>query len=63
MRWNDESPAFWLVWDRMRRGRWSLAQCPAMLVQLEPRPLELLDDPLGKLVAGIVRGMFSKKPT
>jgi hypothetical protein len=34
-----------------------------MLVQLESRSLEVLDHPLGELVAGIVRSMLSKQPT
>ena len=32
-----------------------------MLVQLEPRFLEVLDHPLGELVVGIIRGMFSSR--
>jgi hypothetical protein len=44
------------------RRRRALAQHPALLVQLKSRPLELLDHPLRKLAAGIVRGVFSKEP-
>jgi hypothetical protein len=43
------------------RGR-AVAQCPALLVQLEPGSLELIDHSLGELLAGIVRGMLSKEP-
>jgi len=44
-----------------RRG-WALPQRSALLVQLQSRPLEVLDHPLGELVPGIVRGMLSKEP-
>jgi hypothetical protein len=43
------------------RGR-ALPQGPGLLVHLESRPLELLDDPLGEFAPGIVRDMFSKEP-
>jgi len=44
------------------RRRWALPQGPCLLVDLEPGLLELLDDPLGELVAGIIRRVFSKGP-
>jgi hypothetical protein len=46
----------------MARQRRPLSQGPGLLIQLEPGSLELLDDPLGELVAGIVKGMFLKEP-
>ena len=46
----------------MGRQRRPLSQGPGLLIQLEPGSLELLDDPLGELVAGIVRGVFLKEP-
>ena len=42
--------------------RRALPQRSTLLIQLEPSPLEVLDHPLGELVAGIVWGMLSKQP-
>jgi hypothetical protein len=43
------------------RGR-ALPQGPGLLVHLESRPLELLDDPFGEFVPGVIRSMLSKEP-
>jgi hypothetical protein len=63
MSWKGESyrPMLCLIWRRMGRRGWALTQYPRLLVHLEPRSLELLDDPLGELAAGIIRGVFSKE--
>jgi hypothetical protein len=46
----------------MKLPLWALPKHPGILVQLEPRSLELLDDALGELAPGIIRGVFSKEP-
>jgi hypothetical protein len=42
--------------------RRALPQDPALLVQLKSGLLEVLDDPLGELAPGIIRGVFAKEP-
>jgi hypothetical protein len=46
----------------MKLPLWALPQHPGILVQLEPRSLELPDHALGKLAPGIIRRMFSQDP-
>ena len=46
----------------MVRRRRKLAENPRLLIQLEPRRLELLNDALGELMPGIIRGVFFKEP-
>jgi hypothetical protein len=44
----------------MKLPLWALTEYPSILVQLEPRSLELLDYPLGELAPGIIRRVFAK---
>jgi transcriptional regulator with XRE-family HTH domain len=52
---------FRLTWRTMGRHRRALPQGPCLVVQLEPRLLEVLDHPLGELVLGVVHRMLGKE--
>ena len=47
----------------MKLPLWASPEHPGILVQLEPRSLELLDDTLGEFASGIIRCVLAKEAT
>ena len=45
----------------MKLPLWASPEHPGILVQLEPRSLELLDDTLGEFASGIIRCVLAKE--